>query len=213
MSLGNIDTVKFFMSMVAVLICLTIHEFAHAYSAYRAGDETPKLHNRLSLNPLNHLDPLGAIMIVVSSLAGFGIGWGKPVLVNPYNFRSPRWDNLKVAIWGPLSNILTALVAGLVLRFVPMSGLSFEFMFLSIIVRISIVLAIFNMIPISPLDGSKVLSSLLPNEMARSYDRLNARTGSFLFLGLILFGGKFLGAILGPPSAFLFHLFTGMHFF
>ena len=92
-------------SMVALVICITIHEFAHAYSAYRAGDDTPKAQGRISLNPLDHLDPMGTIMMVVSSLSGFGIGWGKPVQINPYNFRHPRWDNLRVSLWGPLSNL------------------------------------------------------------------------------------------------------------
>ena len=107
----------FLLMMVALMFAITIHEFAHAYSAVRCGDDTPRRQGRVSLNPIDHLDTMGTIMMVISSLAGFGIGWGKPVSINPYNFKNQRWDNLKVSLWGPLSNILLAAVIGLFLRF------------------------------------------------------------------------------------------------
>lgn len=205
--------------MAALIICITIHEFAHAYSAYRAGDDTPRRAGRISLNPLDHLDPMGTVMMVVTAIAGFGIGWGKPVGINPYNFRHPRWDNLRVSLWGPMSNILTAVVTGTALRIlfhkiyaggmVPSPVLENVVMFLITLTLISIGLAVFNLIPISPLDGSHILSALLPLEMARHYDRVMAQYGMFIFLGLILAGGQLLPAILGPPRHFLWNLVTG----
>jgi Zn-dependent protease len=207
--LGNIDLYEFLLTMVALVICITIHEFSHAYAADRAGDNTPRSRGRISLNPIDHLDPMGTIMMVVSSIAGFGIGWGKPVPVNPNNFRHPRWDNLRVSLWGPLSNILTAAVTGTALRFFGESMTYNVAMFVGTLTVISIGLAVFNLIPIAPLDGSHILSSLLPYEQARHYDRVMGQYGMLIFMALIFLGGSILPAILGPPRAFLWHLFTG----
>lgn len=205
------------MSMVALLVCLTIHEFAHAYSAYRAGDDTAKLAGRVSLNPIDHLHPLGTIMMVISSLSGFGIGWGKPVPVNPYRLRRPRWDNLMVSLWGPLSNLLTAAVVGTVLRFtaVPMANSGSPVLvngeiLLETIVMVSIGLALFNLIPIPPLDGSHILSAILPYESAKKFDMFAAQFGMFLFLALFLLPGNLFGHIIGPPAGFLWKVFTGI---
>jgi len=206
----DFDAYHFALSMVALVICITVHEFAHAYSAYRAGDDTPRAQGRLSLNPLDHLDPMGTIMMVVTSITGFGIGWGKPVIVNPANFRHPRWDNLRVSLWGPLSNLLTAAVTGTLLRFLMPRALSSNVAeFLVMVTLIGIGLAIFNLIPIGPLDGSHILSALLPYEMARSYDYFMARHGILIFLGFIFLGGSLLHQIIGPPAWFFWHLFTG----
>jgi len=204
----NFNLYEFLLSMVALIICITIHEFAHALSAYKAGDDTPRAQGRISLNPIDHLDPMGTIMMVVSSMAGFGIGWGKPVRINPYNFRSPRWDNLKVSLWGPLSNILFAAVIGCVLRFWWQSFSHPLLNFLVTLTFINISLAVFNLIPVSPLDGSHILSSLLPYEAARRYDYFMARHGLLVFLGLIFFGSSILPVILGPPTHLLWSLVT-----
>lgn len=208
MSFDNIDWYQFALMMAALVVCITIHEFAHAFSALRSGDETPRKQGRISLNPLDHLDPMGTVMMVVSSLAGFGIGWGKPVQVNPYNFNHPRWDNLKVSLWGPLSNLITAAVTGTVIRFAGghMGDNVFEFVWL--ITLISIGLALFNLIPISPLDGSHIISSLLPYEQAKRYDHFMARNGMLLFVGLIVLGNYIFPVLLGPPRVFLVRLFT-----
>lgn len=196
--------------MVALVICITIHEFAHAYSAWKAGDDTPKAQGRISLNPLDHLDPIGTIMMVVSSLSGFGIGWGKPVQVNHLNFRHPRWDNLWVSLWGPLSNLMTALVVGTSLRFFAGSMSESVFQFLMMITMISVALALFNLIPIAPLDGSHIVSSLLPIELARRYDMFMGRYGFMIFLAVILLAPGAFSAIMEPPSRFLLHLFVGV---
>jgi len=203
MNLSNFNMLEFLMSMSALVVCITIHEFAHAYSAYRAGDNTPKVQGRLSLNPIDHLDPIGTIMMIMSSISGFGIGWGKPVQVNPYNFKHPRWDNLRVSLWGPLSNILTALVVGIALRLTVTHVPPNVAMFLFYLVAISIGLAVFNLIPISPLDGSHILSALLPREQARQYDMIMSRYGALIFLGLIFLAPGALHAIIGLPAVLL----------
>ncbi|MEN6357198.1 MAG: site-2 protease family protein [Armatimonadota bacterium] len=207
---NNFNPYQFVLSMIALVVCITIHEFAHAYSAWKAGDDTPKAQGRISLNPFDHLDPIGTIMMVVSSLAGFGIGWGKPVRINPGNFRSPRWDNLWVSLWGPLSNLLTALVVGTALRLFSGYMTSSVTEFLFVITLISIALAIFNLIPIAPLDGSHIVSSLLPVEQARRYDMFMARYGFIIFLALIFLAPDILRSIMEPPSRFLLHLFVGV---
>lgn len=201
---------EFLLTMVALMFCITIHEFSHAYSAYRAGDDTPKKQGRVSLNPLDHLDPMGTIMMVVSSLAGFGIGWGKPVQTNPGNYRHPRWDNLRVALWGPASNLLAALVIGLVLRFWVHSMSQPVLLFTVILVEINIGLALFNLIPVYPLDGSHIISALLPYELARRYDYFMAQHGMLMFIGLIFLGNRIFPVLIGIPARFLFHAFVGL---
>src|ERR1041384_6936274 len=109
--------VPILMSLVALAIAIPIHEFAHARSAVSYGDDTPRRQGRLSIAPWDHFDPMGALMCVLSSWFGFGIGWGKPVQGQPSNFRHPRWDDVKCAAWGPFSNLLLALAFAAPLRF------------------------------------------------------------------------------------------------
>lgn len=213
---GNFDLQWFLFSMVALAICFTIHEFAHAYSAYLAGDDTAKLAGRVSLNPIDHLDPMGTIMMVVSSLAGFGIGWGKPVPVNPHRLRNPRWGNLIVSLWGPLSNLLTAAVLGTVLRFAlpavaqnPTVLTVNIVLLLKAIVIVSLSLALFNVLPVPPLDGSHILAALLPYESARRFEVFTARYGMFLLLLLIVLPGDVFGRILQPAVMAFYRLFVG----
>lgn len=204
----DFQTYRLVLRLIALVICLTIHEFSHAYAAYRAGDDTPRAHGRISLNPLDHLDPIGTIFMVIASIQGFGIGWAKPVPVNPFNFKHPRWDNLRVSLWGPLSNLLTAAVLGMVIRTTgPQFGQSSVGMFVEEMVLVSVFLAVFNLIPIAPLDGSHILESLLPYEMAKRYEYTMSRYGFIIFLGLLLSG--LLGPIILPPARFFYHLFTG----
>jgi Zn-dependent protease len=211
------DLHGFLISLFVLVVSLSVHEWAHAKAAYLAGDDTAKLKGRLSLNPLDHLDPVGTVMMIVSSLMGFGIGWAKPVPVNPMRFRHPRWDSLKVSLWGPLSNLLFALVLGQVLRFfVPKLGPN-DLKMLALFVRINIGLALFNLLPISPLDGSHILSALLPYEAARKYDYFMARHGFSIIIAAVLvipaiFGVSIFGLVLQGPANLLYHQFSGLTF-
>jgi len=202
----------FLINFAALIINITVHEFGHAIAAVRAGDDTPKLQGRVSLNPIDHLDPMGTVMMVVTLLSGWGIGWGKPVIVNSLNFKSPRWDNLRVSFQGPLHNLILALVVGTIIRFYHgQPGLPIT-EFLNALVMFGIVLALFNLIPLGPLDGSHIISSLLPIESARKYDRFNMQYGIWIMLGIIFLGRDILPIVIGIPAELLRWLFTGQGF-
>jgi len=200
-----------------ILIALTFHEFAHAYAAYRYGDDTAKQLGRLSLNPLRHLDPLGTIMIFLVHF-----GWAKPVPVNPYRLKNPRKDMLWISAAGPLANILLALASGLLLRLLfafdgtpgSQTGTAMElFTFMVIMsLQINLALAIFNILPIAPLDGSKILSGLLPAGFAKFIGMLE-RYGPFVLIGLIIIGRvtdvSILGGLIWPFVDFFSKLFAG----
>lgn len=191
------------MSVVGFLIAITVHEYAHARAALAAGDETAKRMGRVSLNPIDHLDPMGTLMFIFTAMSGYGLAWGKPVPVNPFNFRSPRWDSLKVSIWGPLSNLITACILTLMLKFGRYAVPAEYFELIGLCILFNVGLAVFNMIPVPPLDGSKVLSSLMPISQARAYDRMVGRYGAFVLLALILIRvpghGSIIGTLIGPP--------------
>lgn len=209
----NFNLQHFLIGFAALIINITVHEFGHAIAAVRAGDDTPKLQGRVSLNPIDHLDPMGTILMIFTSLTGVGFGWGKPVIVNPLNFKNPRWDNLRVSFQGPLHNLILAAVAGTIIRFTPGMTSSPVAMFLDSLALTGIFLALFNLIPLGPLDGSHILSSLLPVETARKYDRINGQYGAIAMLVLIFMGRGILSFILGIPGALLYMLFTGRTFF
>lgn len=203
----NLDLYDIVVTLFAVVISITIHEFAHAASAVAAGDDTPRHQGRISLNPLDHFDPVGFTMIVVMVLYGFGIGWGKPVQVNPYNFRRPRWDDIRVSAWGPLSNVILAVTAALALRlFGPALGSGLSGL-LATLVFVNLGLALFNLIPLPPLDGSHILAGLLPVEQARKYARFTAQWGLAALMLLVLTGG--IGILLGPPLRVIGRLLLG----
>ncbi|NUL82669.1 MAG: site-2 protease family protein [Armatimonadetes bacterium] len=149
----------FVINFAVVILSITIHEYAHAKSADAAGDPTPRAHGRVTLNPVSHFDPLGFMMILMTSFAGFGFGWGKPVPVNPGRMKNPRTDNIVVTAWGPFSNLLIAIVCALVFRAFPSGSLAIETA-LVVAVYINLSLCVFNLIPLFPLDGSHIFAGL-----------------------------------------------------
>lgn len=211
--MDNVEFKHIFIMIVAFITALTLHEYSHGRAALAAGDDTAKRAGRLTLNPLAHLDPVGSIFFLIMMMSGFGIGWAKPVPVNPANFKSPRWDNLKVSLWGPLSNILFAIALSILYRTVIRPFLP-DFTDLVLwCVAINIMLALFNILPIPPLDGSHILSSLLPTEAARSFEYVISKYGMTILLVIIVLdrvtGISVLGILLGRPVNMLFALLTG----
>ncbi|HLB95436.1 MAG TPA: site-2 protease family protein [Patescibacteria group bacterium] len=195
------NPLQFVGFLIALLLAITIHEYSHAWAANLYGDATAKLHGRLTLNPLAHLDPLGTIFLF---LAGFG--WGKPVPVNSNNFRNPKLDNLTVSLAGPMSNFLLALFVGLIFRFINLPPAVSQF--IVILIFFNLVLMIFNLIPIPPLDGSKILSLFL-NEQTYLYFQ---QIGITLLFGLIIISSVFypiIPAVLTRTVTFFFTLITG----
>src|ERR1043166_5031875 len=202
LDLSNFNWQYFALRMAILVIAITVHEFAHAITADKLGDHTPRTQGRISLLPPDHLDPVGTVMMVLSSLVGFGIGWGKPVQTNPGNFRSPRRDQSIVAIAGPISNIIQAIIFALIIRFAlssePSSAVQ---MFLFFGVSINLSLAFFNLIPIFPLDGWWIMQAILPHELSRRYYNWMITYGQMLFIGLIIFERQLhiISIIVVPP--------------
>lgn len=169
--------------LIALVPAFTVHEFAHAWTAYRLGDSTAKDMGRLTLNPMKHLDIFGILLVLVA-----GFGWAKPVPVNPYNLRRGRRDLAIVAVAGPLSNLAMAAVAALVWRFADLGQMpDFVVFALLTFVWLNVVLMFFNLLPISPLDGFKVAIGWLPEPLASRYAR-TAQWGMLILIGLILLG-------------------------
>ncbi len=194
---------------IAVLIfSVVIHEVSHGYVAGMLGDPTARLAGRLTLNPLKHLDLFGSVLVpLLTSLSGITFGWAKPVPVNPYNLRGGGRGEAIVAAAGPLSNLLIALVFGFLIRFGILGQfLSFSaFRIAGLIVSINLVLLIFNLCPVPPLDGSKVLFAMFPRKFFR-FQQLLERHGLILLLVFIFFLWQFLTPLIGS----LFTLITGV---
>ncbi|MBN2601534.1 MAG: site-2 protease family protein [Candidatus Marinimicrobia bacterium] len=198
-----------------ILLALTFHEFSHGWIAYKLGDPTAKQAGRLSMNPLVHLDPIGTLMIFLVRF-----GWAKPVPVNPRYFKEPKRDMLLVSIAGPGANMLLAFASGLLLRtfhagsfnFLPENILQPIYIMIKFSLQINLALAIFNLLPVPPLDGSKILYGILPPQYEYIYEYLE-RYGPFVLMGLILFGMltriSILGAFIYPFVNFFSRLFGG----
>ncbi|MGD2040822.1 MAG: site-2 protease family protein [Anaerolineae bacterium] len=195
--------------LIVLVISISIHEAAHAWSAYELGDSTAKSQGRLTLNPIVHFDPLGAIMLLFMAVAGWGIGWGKPVPVNPYNLRTnPRVGMGLTSAAGPFSNLVLAALSAIPIRLLGASMPDLLAMFLWTMVSVNIALALFNLIPLPPLDGFNVAQGLLATFRTRwAYewgDRLAqvARYGPMLLLAVLALGWftpiNPLGWLLGP---------------
>lgn len=190
------DLLILIVSIIILIMSVVIHELSHGYTAELLGDPTPRLQGRLTLNPLKHLDLFGSLIVpLITSIAGFTFGWAKPVQWNPYNVKNKRWGELLIAIAGPASNILVAVIFGLIIRIFSES-LSMPFIQISsYIIAINIVLAVFNLIPLPPLDGSKVLFSILPPSMVGIREVLE-RYSIFFFLIVVFFLWRFVEPII-----------------
>lgn len=202
--------VEFAIAITILLFSVVIHEVSHGAVANMLGDPTARLQGRLTLNPLKHLDPIGSVLVpFVTSLIGVPFGWAKPVPYNPYNLSNQRWGPALVGGAGPLSNIILALAFGLSLRFggVALSmneGVFFVFVFIT---QINLLLAIFNLVPIPPLDGSKLLFSLFP-QIPYNVRVFLERNGFILLLAFIFFGFQ----LIIPVIDLLFSAITGLNF-
>ena len=187
---------------VALLIAAPFHEFAHGYAADRLGDPTPRRAGRLTLNPLAHLDPLGTILLVLT-----GFGWAKPVPIDPGNFPDWRRGLITVAAAGPIANVVLAILFGLPFKLGLVAVGSPLARPLFVIVFINAVLAVFNLIPVPPLDGSKIMIGLLPGQLGIAYARLQAY-GVMILIGLIYF--RITDLLVLPPLLWLVQLATGL---
>lgn len=206
--------------LVALVLALTIHEFTHAWIADQLGDPTARFQGRISLNPIVHLDPLGALMILLMAFRGIGFGWGKPVPVNPNNLRSgPIVGGAMVSAAGPLSNILFAGLVAIPLRFLITPAMSAGIAdFLWVLFQVNIFLAIFNLLPIPPLDGFSFWTGLLhelPFSATRQLwwlltDGRLVEFGPMLLLFIIFFGGGVLWYVINPVFRFFAMLFLGI---
>lgn len=179
------EVVLFLLVAIALIVSLTFHEYAHAAVAKLAGDRTAEFEGRLTLNPLAHIDPMGLLMVML-----VGFGYARPVPVDPRNLRSPRAD-LWVAAAGPIVNLLLAAVVWNGFLALRGAGVSFVFLpgpetFVALLVRVNLLLMLFNLIPLGPLDGHYILPHVLPAAAARWYRYYNARYGSYALFGLIL---------------------------
>ena len=196
-----------------LIFSLCFHEFSHGYIAYKLGDHTAARNGRLTLNPLAHLDPIGSLMILF-----VGFGWAKPVPVNPVNFSNPRVDMMKVAFAGPASNLILAFTGGLIMRLVNIVGLLQSEMFIQTLyffIFINISLAVFNMIPVAPLDGSQIFGNMISKNNPELALKLQMY-GPKILMGVILIGMvtpfSVLGFLMMPFVKMFMYLFTGISF-
>ena len=186
------------IQILSVLYAIVVHEFSHALAAYKQGDMTAKLDGRLTLNPIPHLDTFGTIILpamLILSGSPLVIGWAKPVMINPQNFKNQKWGNTIVSLAGPLANLLSAIIFVIVLKLLLMFGIidfaNYLATFLSYLIIINTVLMIFNLIPIPPLDGSKFLFDILPAKYNNVKLWLSQQGPWFLLI--ILIADSFLG--------------------
>lgn len=176
------NPILFLFLFVALVISITIHEFAHAWAADRLGDPTPRSQGRVTLDPRAHLDPIGTVLIVIA-----GFGWGKPVEFDPYNLKNPKKDAALIALAGPASNLILAGLIALAMQIPALISVdSIIIPFLVTTVYFNVMLAVFNLVPVHPLDGSKIMAALLPHQMALEYEHFMHRYGTFVLIALIL---------------------------
>lgn len=206
----DIDVAQIVIAFIILLFSLTVHEMAHAWTADRLGDPTARLLGRVSLNPIVHADLIGTVVFPLLAMAANLplIGWAKPVPVNVGRLRHERRDYVLVAAAGPASNLVLAVAASIVLRMLPASPVTLGepsvsaplASLLSGAIGLNVLLAVFNMIPIPPLDGGNVIGGLLPRRFALAFDAV--RPYGFMLLYVLMLSGR-LGSIIGPPSSLL----------
>ena len=200
------ETQIIIFQIIVLIFSAIIHEYMHGWMADRLGDPTAKNAGRLTLNPLPHIDPFGSILmpaILVLTNAGFVFGWAKPVPYNPNNLSDQKYGSAKVAAAGPLANLIVALFFGLILRLAPITSPQL-ILFIQIIVFINLLLMVFNLLPLPPLDGSKVIAPFLPHSWQVRFAAME-RYGIFIVLLFVMLGFQ----IIIPIISFLFRLIVG----
>lgn len=204
------NPLAFVLIALILVAAIAIHEFAHAWVADRLGDPTPRVQGRVTINPLAHLDPMGTVLLFL-----IGFGWGKPVMFDPYNLKNPVRDTAIIAAAGPASNLimaaLLAVVIPILINMAPGTSPILYFI-LSTSIYYNCMLAIFNLLPLHPLDGGKILSALLPPTTALEYDRFMYRYGQLVLLALIIPWGGIspLSTLIVPPISALTDLFMNL---
>lgn len=195
------NPLAFLVIAIGLILAISIHEYAHAAAADRLGDPTPRAMGRLTLNPRAHLDPLGTLALLF-----LGFGWGRPVGFDPYNLRSPRRDSALIALAGPASNLLFALVLSIIIKLLPsylLSTIGY------VLISMNITLAVFNLVPIYPLDGEKILGGLLSPSLYREYATIMQQYGTIILILMLLpiaGGTSPISALISPVISFVTHL-------
>ncbi len=205
----SFDLVQWVIKIPVLLFAITIHEYAHGRAALWFGDPTAKLSGRLSLNPLPHIDPFGAICLFL-----FNFGWAKPVPVNPRYFKNMRRDIIIMSLCGPLANISAAFLAGMLIRYLLLPWEVYQITLIYLLFM-NIGLGLFNLLPIPPLDGSHVLENALPLNAAQKYREFR-RYGPILILAIVMLDNfahtGIINRVLIGPMKYLAHLFSGINF-
>jgi len=229
MNLNHVDIV---FQLIAFLFAISFHESAHAWMANRCGDPTARMLGRITLNPIKHIDPIGTVLL--PAIAAFAhvpvLGWAKPTPVNPSNFRNPVRDDILTSVVGPISNFVVAVGVLLVLALLSLTSRTGHYLvvnylafrigifpvpdsplvplvfFLNAMMQINIVLGVFNLIPVPPLDGSHVLRHFLSDSARRAYDTI----GIFGLIALVYLGGGLLSALITPPLRFFNWILTSI---
>lgn len=216
------DTHEVIISLAVLMLSITFHEFGHALVADSLGDPGPRNAGRVTLWPVKHLDAWGTVCMVISTMMGYGFGWGKPVQVDPSTFRNSRLGMLEVVAAGPCMNMFLAILFGLFIRFYLPSHLHFflnndgnptivgEFCFKFL--QLNLLLFFFNMLPIFPLDGSKLVSGFLPDALSGKFEKLMIPASPYILVLLLLTGSRLLGPALGSSISSASKLITGMSF-